>query len=115
MGTIGTPWLAFIAAATYRWERSNRGTLPRPAIYAGSAVVFSLLALLGESASGKQLAQILGWSLVVSQVIGGSFLTPQPGQSVASSAMNRPWGPGPANKGGAPGANVNQKAKAGKP
>lgn len=87
MGSIGAPWLVFVAAATYRQVRGPGG-LPRPAVYVGSAVVFTMLGLMATSDKLRPLAATLGWGLVVSELIGGQFLVPDARQTVAGSATN---------------------------
>lgn len=67
-------WLAFVGAATYRWETSNKGSLPPPRIYLGAAAVYSMLALLAGPA--PQLAATFGWALVVAALTTGAFLPP---------------------------------------
>jgi hypothetical protein len=93
VGSVGAPWLAFIAAATWRSLRSNPGSLPRPAIYAGSAVVFGLLGIVTTERT-RPLVGVFAWSLVLASLIKGdllavggqaSYLAPGTGSNSASA------------------------------
>lgn len=75
-------WLAFLAAATYRYEKdpANTATLPPPSIYLGSAVIYSLLGLAAGPAPGPAAA--FGWALVVAALTTGALLPGGPGSNV---------------------------------
>ena len=74
-------WLAFVGAATYRWESGSQGTLPPPRIYMGAAAAYSLLGLLAGPA--PQLAAVFGWGLVVAALTTGALL-PQPADNTTT-------------------------------
>jgi len=76
MGSVGAPWLVFIAVASWRWTRVGDGGLPRPAVYVGSSVIYSLLGLAAQSQKLRQPAVVLAWALVAAQAIGGDLLNP---------------------------------------
>jgi hypothetical protein len=69
--TVGAPWLVFVLVATYRSIRTNPGQLPRPAIYAGSAVIYSGLALLAVSQRARPAVAVFAWALVLAQAVTG--------------------------------------------
>lgn len=73
-------WLAFVGAATYKWETANKGTLPPPRIYLGAAAIYSLLGLLAGPAPA--LASTFGWALVVAALTTGALL-PSPTPAAA--------------------------------
>lgn len=75
MGSVGTPWLVFVVAATWKSLSSDKG-LPRPSVYTGSAVVFSLLALVGTNEKARPVAAVFGWALVVAELVKGDLLQP---------------------------------------
>ena len=79
MNGVGAAWLAFVAAGTYRWERDNPRTLPRPGIYVGAAVVFSILGVAGSSEKARTPVTVFAWGLVLAQLIGGSWAGILPG------------------------------------
>ena len=81
MGGIGAAWLAFIAAGTLRWEKDHPRSLPRPGIYVGAAVVFSLLGVAATSERARPPVTALAWGLVVAQLIGGTWTDALPGQN----------------------------------
>lgn len=69
MGGTTLAWFAFLGMTTYNWERdpANRGTLPPPRLYFGTAVLFTALGLLARPA--PQLAATMGWALVLGEVV----------------------------------------------
>jgi hypothetical protein len=92
VGSIGAPWLVFLAAATYRWERANAGTLPRPSVYVMPSLVFAGLAVLSESDRVRPVATIAGWALVVTALIGGGLLSggTAPAAQPTAAQLNQP-------------------------
>ena len=89
-------WLAFIGAATWRWEQSSQGTLPPPSIYVGAAGIYSLLGLLAGPA--PQFATALGWAVVVGALTTGMLLPPINAQGGVGSKQ---YGPAVPKKGNA--------------
>jgi len=81
MNAIGAAWLVFAASATWRWEKANPKSLPRPGIYVGSAAVYSLLLLAGTNENARRPAALFGWALVISELVGGSLI---PGSSTGA-------------------------------
>lgn len=79
MNGIGAAWLAFIAAGTFRWEKQHPRSLPRPGIYVGAAVVFSVLGIAGSSEKARTPVTALAWGLVLAQLIGGTWSDVLPG------------------------------------
>ena len=79
MNGIGAAWLAFIAAGTLRWERANPRTIPRPGIYVGAAVLFSVLGVAATSEKARPAVTTLAWGLVVAQLVGGTWSDVLPG------------------------------------
>lgn len=108
MGSVGAPWLVFVVAATWRWERTNGRSLPRPGIYVGSGVVFGALALASQSERARPVAVAAAWALVVAELIGGQLLT---GKGTGSLWTATP----PAGVGGPSGLTTPAPAGAGKP
>lgn len=98
MKALTGAWLAFIGAATYRWEQSNQGSLPPPSIYLGAGVIYSLLGLLAEPA--PELSATFGWALVVAALTTGALL---PKTSAAVNPQGGvgsvPYGPPATQKG----------------
>lgn len=76
MGSVGAPWLVFIAAATWRWTRVGDGGLPRPAVYVGSSVIYSILGLLAQSEKVRPYSVAMAWALVAGQVLNSDLLNP---------------------------------------
>lgn len=79
MGGVGAAWLAYVAAATFRWERDHPSSIPRPGIYVGSALLFSVLSLVATSEKARPAAAAMGWALVTAQLVGGTWAAAIPG------------------------------------
>jgi len=77
MGAVGSAWLAYVAAATFRELKKAPG-LPRPNVYIGASVVYSMLALVAQSQSARTFAATLGWAFVIAEIVKGDFI-PTPG------------------------------------
>lgn len=79
MDGVAAPWLAFMAIGTYQHFKAKGPSLPPPALYAGTSVVFALLGLLDQAPKARTLVTTLGWALVIAQVLRSN---PLPGANV---------------------------------
>lgn len=96
MEGIAAPWAAFIALATYQHTKANGLTsLPPPQLYAGSSLVFGLLALVAQSDAARTPAALAGWALVVAQFLR---MNPVPGAVAKSPAGTLPTSGVPGGK-----------------
>lgn len=103
MGGIGAAWLAFVAAGTLRWEKDHPRSLPRPGIYVGAAVVFSLLGVAATSPKARPPVTVFAWGLVVAQLVGGTWANALPGQDqgqLVPGGAGRPASTAAANRRG---------------
>lgn len=89
MKGVTLAWLTMVGVVTWRFEGQQKGTLPPPRLYTGTAAVYSLLGLVSAAAPGP--ATLFGWGLIVAALTTGVLLPPAPAKSTGPAATT----PGP--------------------
>lgn len=79
MDGVAAPWFAFMAIGTVQHFKAKGASLPPPALYASTSLVFAMLALVAQSERARTTATLAGWALVIAQVLKAN---PLPGASV---------------------------------